>query len=67
MSDEGAGNNSYSSRRHRSSRNSGRGSNAAVTGGAGTGARKADSPSAWMRVPTTRQDASDRARSQKKG
>ena len=36
-----------------------------ATGGAGSGARKADNPSAWLRSPT-RDDASARARSYKR-
>ena len=37
------------------------------TGGASSGARKADDPAAWLRTPVTRDDASTRIRSFKSG
>ena len=42
------------------------GTGAVASGGAATGTRKADSPSAWLRSPA-RTDASARARSYKAG
>ena len=42
-----------------------KGSGIVAKGGAGSGARKADNPSAWLRSPT-RDDASARARSYKR-
>ena len=42
-----------------------KGTGRVATGGAGSGARKADNPSAWLRSPT-RDDASNRARSYKR-
>lgn len=64
MSDELGGRTSYGSSTKKKSASTGgsKGSGKVATGGAGSGARKADSPSAWLRTPT-RTDASARARS----
>lgn len=64
MSDELGGRTSYgSSTKKKSTSTAGsKGTGKVATGGAGSGARKADSPSAWLRSPT-RDDASARARS----
>ena len=69
MSDEFSDRTSYSSsggRRSSSGSDGARaGSGAVKTGGASTGARKADSPSAWLRTPAERTDASARGRAWK--
>ena len=64
MSDENANRASYGSANKKKSTSTAgsKGSGKVATGGASTGARKADSPSAWLRLPT-REDASNRARS----
>lgn len=67
MSDEDASKYSVSeaSKNKSSSAARSKGSGIVATGGAGSGARKADNPSAWLRSPT-RDDASARARSYKR-
>ncbi len=64
MSDELGGRTSYGSATKKKSGSTGasKGSGKVATGGASSGARKADSPSAWLRSPA-RADASARARS----
>ena len=67
MSDEDASKYSISeaSKNKSSSAARSKGSGIVAKGGAGSGARKADNPSAWLRSPT-RDDASARARSYKR-
>lgn len=67
MSDEEASRYSVSelSKHKSSSAARSKGSGIVAKGGAGSGARKADNPSAWLRSPT-RDDASARARSYKR-
>lgn len=67
MSDEESSKYSVSeSSKHKSSSAArSKGSGIVAKGGAGSGARKADNPSAWLRSPT-RDDASARARSYKR-
>lgn len=67
MSDEDASKYSVSeaSKNKSSSTARSKGSGIVAKGGAGSGARKADNPSAWLRSPT-RDDASARARSYKR-
>ena len=67
MSDEEASKHSVSeSSKHKSSSAArSKGSGIVAKGGAGSGARKADNPSAWLRSPT-RDDASARVRSYKR-
>lgn len=67
MSDEDASKYSVSeaSKNKSSSAARSKGSGIVAKGGAGSGARKADNPSAWLRSPT-RDDASARARSYKR-
>lgn len=67
MSDEDASKYSVSeaSKNKSSSAACSKGSGIVAKGGAGSGARKADNPSAWLRSPT-RDDASARARSYKR-
>ena len=67
MSDEDASKYSVSdaSKNKSSSAARSNGSGIVATGGAGSGARKADNPSAWLRSPA-RDDASARARSYKR-
>ena len=67
MSDEDASKYSVSeaSKNKSSSAARSKGSGIVATGGAGSGARKADNPSAWLRS-TARDDASARARSYKR-
>ena len=67
MSDEEDISSTSKRRTSNQSGTAGRGSGSVVTGGAGSGARKADNPSAWIRVPTSRSDASGRPRSTKNG
>ncbi len=64
MSDELGGRTSYgsSTKKKSTSTSASKGSGKVATGGASSGARKADSPSAWLRSPE-RADASSRARS----
>ena len=67
MSDEDALKSSVSesSKNKSSSAARSKGSGLVAKGGAGSGARKADNPSAWLRSPN-RDDASARARSYKR-
>lgn len=67
MSDEDASKYSVSeaSKNKSSSAARSKGTGRVATGGASSGARKADNPSAWLRSPT-RDDASARARSYKR-
>ena len=67
MSDEDASKYSVSeaSKNESSSAARSKGSGIVAKGGAGSGARKVDNPSAWLRSPT-RDDASARARSYKR-
>lgn len=64
MSDETGNRTSYGSANKKKSTSTAgsKGSGKVATGGAGSGTRKADSPSAWLRSPS-RADASNRARS----
>ena len=67
MSDEDASKYSVSESSKNKSTSTARskGTGRVATGGAGSGARKADNPSAWLRSPT-RDDACNRARSYKR-
>ena len=65
MSDELTGRTSYSS--SKSKRGGSKGSGDVRTGGASSGARKADDPAAWLRTPVSRDDASSRIRSYNSG
>ena len=69
MSDELTGRTSYSSSKSKKggsesgSKGGSKGSGDVRTGGASSGARKADDPAAWLRTPVSRDDASSRIRS----
>ena len=73
MSDELTGRTSYSSSKSKKSgsesgsKGGSKGSGDVRTGGASSGARKADDPAAWLRTPVSRDDASSRIRSYNSG